>query len=222
MSKETLKTFRLIIPGILIFIFAIPFLNPGIKFSEIIDSLSLLETSVYLGIVLFLGVLYHMSNIRGYFLKDSLSQIHENIKNKLLAPFKKKQNIYKYQDKLRHGKVLLDCFYKLIDNNETLKEKAKNVHYNGLIWSSVADTSALSAVAVLLYFCVWIVSTTTAYLIWFLIFFVLHLLSSRILMPVITRKHIEVSNDQLEFIKLHLKDELQAELEKVIKVLGDN
>jgi hypothetical protein len=152
MSKETLKTLRVFVPGLIIFVFGIPLLQGNLDFANILKTLSLLEGVVYVGIVGILGAIYNLTNIRGRFLKKSLESIHNNIKTKLLEPFSNDQAISRSKNKLREGRYLIQVFYSLIDNHETLKEKAKNVHLNGLYWTTIADVRALSLIFFLVYF----------------------------------------------------------------------
>jgi hypothetical protein len=97
MSKERLKTLRILIPGIVVFLFTIPLFNPILNLPEYIETISVLETGVYLAVTFFIGALYYILNIRGYFLKSSLNKIHENIKDRLLEPFENIPSIYRHK-----------------------------------------------------------------------------------------------------------------------------
>ena len=222
MSKETLKSLRILIPGIIVFFLTIPAFNPQIKPTELLTTVTLLEGSIYTALAFILGTGYYLTNLRGYFLKNSLNQIHKNIKSKLLEPFKDNFAIYKHKDKLEKGKTLIECFYGLIDNNESLKEKAKNVHLNGLIWSTVADISALSFLASILHLLLWLFTITNSHLLWSLSFALIYIVFSRVMMNQVTILHIEKSDEQLDFIKLYLKNDLQKKIEQAIKSLGAN
>lgn len=221
MSKETLKSLRILIPGILIFLFTIPLFNPKPDIAEIIDKLTLLATGTYMVVAFTIGAFYYTLNIRYYFLRQSLGAIHENIKEKLLEPFKNTPSIYNHKEKLKAGNILINnCFYPLIDNNETLKEKAKNVHLNGLIWTTIADISAISIIYCLINFACWLVLTNTHFIIWSIIFLLVYILFSQIGMKRITSLHIEKSNEQLDFIQINLKEALKELLLNAINSLG--
>ena len=118
------------------------------------------------------------------------------------------------------GKTLMECFYGLIDHNETLKEKAKNVHTNGLILSTVSDVITLSVLTGLLHLIIWLISADKIYLVWAFAFGFIYILSSKVVLNKITRMHIEKSDEQLDYINLYLRDELQKKLEQAIKSLG--
>jgi hypothetical protein len=220
MSKESLKALRVFIPGLIIFLFGIPLLQGQLDFSNIFKTLSLLEGFVYVGIVVILGAIYNLTNIRGKFLKKSLESIHNNIKTRLLEPFTNDQTILQSRNKLSEGRYLIQVFYNLIDNHETLKEKAKNVHLNGLYWTTIADIRALSSIFFVIYILYWLINHLQDYLVVAVILLLIYFIASHIFAPRVTEMHIDLSNEQLEFIQVHLRKELHSFLIQVIESWG--
>lgn len=224
MSQETLKRFRLIVPGVIIlialYLLDLPFydsiarkLGMGVPaWSELSE-----DTVLYLLLVIVvvvLGGLYYAFDVRGPFLRDSLRRIRNNIRDQLLAPFEDDDTIAPAAARLRKGRTLLHIFYHFVDNDESLKQKAKRVYFNGLIWSTTADVMAVSTVSALLSLLLYIASGRTHYLGLTAVFWAIYVLSAQVILPRVTKRHIELGDNQLEFILVHYRDELRTRLEK--------
>jgi ABC-type multidrug transport system fused ATPase/permease subunit len=217
MNKETLKTLRIIIPGVIIYLFFLPLFKGTIDIGEIVSSINSIKDLLYFIIILPLGALYYVFQIRGYFISQSLRKIHENIYNQLLSPFQNEPLIVKASSKLRQGRILLDIFYNFVDNDESLKERAKNVYLNGLIWSSVADVASVGSIAASIYLIAFIISGNWDYSIAFLVLLLVSAFSFFVLLPRVTKAHIQLSNEQLGYISLYKKEDLQKKLQSLAK-----
>lgn len=210
MSKTTLKTLRLIVPGVMILTFAsFLFLS---SLQDLAESLRWVEGLLYAVIVFPIGYLYHVMNIRGPFLRDSLSLIQANIKEKLTAPFRTEEVIGENIESLNKGRQLLHVFYNIVDNDESLKSKTQNVYFNGLLWSSTADLMAISFVFVFIYIIAYVRKPVPHYLFIALGLCIVYIFAARVAMPRVTAKHIELSSEQLEFIVQHHREVLRKQL----------
>lgn len=166
-------------------------------------------------LALILGALYYVFGIRDFFIKDSLEDIHANIKDKLLEPFRGDTELSSKLDKLKKGRTMLHIFYDLIDNNPSLTEKAKCVYMNGLIWTSIVDSIAISLSGIFLYLISFLATFNFYYFSICLILTFIYLFSKLVLLPRITQRHKNLADDQIEFIHLHLEDLLIQKVRQV-------
>jgi hypothetical protein len=214
MSKENLLGLRFIMPGLILLVILLPLLQPSFDASGFL-TLSLNKDSiVYLLVVFFFGGIYYIFNPRDYVMRSSIARINENIKNRLLLPFQDNQEVKKRLPTLREGNKVMDIFYTFVDNDKVLTERAKQVHFNGLIMSTIADLRLMSVFATIIY--------TGAYLIAFKILFAeiaIGCLGLFIvtfwLLPVVAKGHIGMSNYQIDYVVDHFRKELLDQLIKV-------
>ena len=179
---------------------------------DLSEFLRSLEGLLYLVIVFPIGYLYDIMNIRGRFLRDSLSLIQANIQEKLTAPFRTEDVIEVNIESLTQGRQLLHVFYSIVDNDESLKSKSQDVYLNGLLWSSTADLMAVTLLFIPVYVIAYLFKPLPHYLPIALGLCIAYLFAARVAMPRVTSKHIELSDDQLDFILQHHRDELHEEL----------
>lgn len=218
MKLEILKLWRTIIPGIFIFLLYLLFTTNDVSqlksLNSILSNVSLSD-GVYFVVFIVLGVLYYCLNFRNWLWKPYLNKVKDNIKDKLLQPYAD-DLLLKDVNFLKEDRKLMNVFYHFIDNDESLKEKAKRVRVNGLIWTSFIDFTIISflwSIAFFIKHCMNINYYT------FNIAFLL-LFSSIIslgLVSVITRRHISMSDEQLDMITQKYKEELKKEIDKLLQ-----
>ena len=217
MNKETLKKWRIFIPGIIIF-FLILFGLTNSK-EELFAIHKIFKTlewndSIYLGLVFIFGAIYYTLNVRWIVWKPFNFQVQENIKNKILNASNLKLTSFNWF-KIKKDRALMNIFYSFVDSNESLKEKAKSVRLNGLMWSSFIDLSVLSCLSALVHSGIFIFTSKLhhVYLAWimFCISFI-----SLLFVCLLTYRHINKSNEQLEIITQRKKDEIDPEIQKAI------
>lgn len=211
-----LKMLRILIPGLMILLLII--LLPKDRFGafKLITSTKLEPWTFPFLLALILGGLYYVLGIRGWFIKESLAEIHSNIKDKLLEPFRNNSLIANKMDKLKRNRTMLHIFYSFIDTNPSLQEKAKNVYLNGLFWTSIVDAVALSLFGGIFYFVIFLSTFAIYYLTVGLILIGVHFLAKFMLLPKITKKHKQLGDEQIEFIHVSLKEELEEKIKKVV------
>jgi hypothetical protein len=229
MSKENLSRLRIFVPGVMLLIVLALVVTPLLlawysadpqgmaslarSFSSIGPTII---TAVLLGLGAYvLGSAYQILGIRQLLLRKSRQEIDSNIKDRLLAPYLQQEPISKAADNMRKDRSLLNVFYYFVDNKESLKERAKSVYLNGLLWSSVADAMAmallLAAVSATFYLALWrvyylivaVVALTALMLLW------------RFVMPRVVAKHIALGDEQIGFILDLHEPELREKLEEL-------
>jgi hypothetical protein len=221
MSQETLKWFRLTVPGVMIlialYVVVLPFYE---RIAAVLGTVPgwnglNIRTELVISIVAtVLGGFYHVFDVRWPFLRKSLGRIHNHIKDQLLAPFEDDETIAHVWEELREGRTLLHILYRFIDNDESLTQKAKRVYFNGLLLSTAADAMAVSVMSTVMSLLLYVVSGRAHYGALTIVFAVMYVFSSRIILPRVTKTHIELVTDQLEFILLHYRPELHTRLER--------
>lgn len=217
LEKERLKLLRLLIPGFIILLFIIPGFTDNTEELKQICAVFYGFTFTHLFIlipVIILGFLYYTLNIRWFVWKHYNKQIQDNIIDTLLINTNLKLNAKQWYE-LRNSRKLIIIFYNLVDNDESLKEKAKSVRLNGLLWTSCFDIMIISGLAAAIYSLLSFIMARDHYIMvavfFFWFFFVFWAFSS-----LLTHRHKSLSNDQLEVIKQRMSENLSEMIAQVI------
>lgn len=218
-SQSTLKWLRLVVPGIFMLFALTPLFRGTGDLSALARSFLSLETLRNSVPVVLLGALYIIFNLRRFAWRESHRKINDNIKDRLLAPCLHDALIEGANDSLRTGNALMHVFYKLVDRDPSLTEKANRVRFNGLLWSTVADLTTVGTLGALLYLFAFAITDEFHQLLMFALLALVALLAHFILMPVVTRRHIELSDDQLEFIVQHYRADLCADIRDAARAI---
>ena len=200
MDVGTLKKFRAIVPGALILVGAIPAYTFLIgKPLSAIQAIDLIFFGVGAVLAYALGTLYNLFCLRAVFNGKSHERITQNIKARLLelrtaplTPDRKQQ--------LLTGNELMNVFYAMVDSNDSLKERAKLVRDNGLVWSSIADATVLGVAFAALYLTLGFTTNHRPFFEWGIGAGIIAFVAGGLLHPVAERRHIQLGNAQLEFI----------------------
>ena len=213
MDIGTLKKLRSVVPGSLIILELVPLYTywTGTPLSELSKGDWLLA-GVMSVVAYAVGMLYNVYCVRALFNRKSHSRITENIKQRLLAMGRTAPIPDEMRQALLTGSALMDTFYSLVDSKDSLKEKAKLVRDNGLAWSSIADVVVLGALFACLYLPLWYSTKYSLLLYWGAISGALALLSALFFHPRAERRHITLSNEQLDFIQTQMKDEVETKV----------
>lgn len=210
MKKEHLKAMRLIVPGVLIFLLFYPLYKGNFALDGLVNVST--KDAVYLVVVLVAGGIYKTLELRGIMFKERLDEVHENIKHRLLAPFSSDPKIAKLR--ALPAQKFLKVFYNLIDNDESLKEKSKDVFENGLLWSSYSDVGVISIFGAIIYALTFMITGQRDFAFFALFLVALWGLSIPLIFLSVN-KHKKLGDDQLEIItKLH-QSRLRELLEKL-------
>ncbi len=215
MSQETLNRLRIVIPGVLIFFAFPPLFLETLDFTSLAErfsSVDLLRDSIA---VIGLGALYRIFKIRRPALWRSLRRIDGNIKDRLLTPCLSDTVVSAAAAKLLSGRTLMDVFYKFVDRDPTLREKAKRVRFNGLLWTSVADVATIGALGAIAYLITFAFTDYFHHVALALALGLIALVAYFLLMPLVTRHHIALSNEQLDFIDQEFRPEVCADIRRI-------
>lgn len=217
MEQSTLKFLRLIIPGIAIVIIGYCFIQ--IVTEKKLGDLDFSELSIPLIIAFIFGALYQTFNIRFVITNFTHKQIDLNIKRNIMHLYVGNLSATQTQYLFEKNK-LKNVFYKIVDSDPSLSAKGKNVYFNGLLWTSFADTfiiSILGSIIILIY--TFFNSYNTDELRSFSFLLLMIAIASICLHFVAFLNHVKISNSQIEFIETnHIMD-----VKRIIdKTLSDN
>jgi hypothetical protein len=213
MNKDTLKKLRLIVPGIIVLLYAIPLYYKNISIAQLVSKIKIVEGVTYTLLVVIFGVLYYTLNLRGCSWKGYLNKIHNNIRTRCREICSDNNAISSKFDDISTEDIL-HSFYKIVDNDASLTSKSLDVYFNGSILSSVTDLMIISSIFTLIYLLLIAAFGREDLVIFSVLSFVCLLFSRFILIPLLLRRHIKLGNDQLEFIKRHYKSNLESLLLK--------
>jgi hypothetical protein len=216
MTRTTLKFIRLFVPGLILVLEFLPLLKfsgQAFKIDEGWLSYSFL-TLIAVGI----GAFYHINNVRYFVTNASHKRIDLNIMNSLLKLYPKPLSQAQHNF-LKDKKRLKNVFYNFIDNDKSLTAKSENVYFNGALWTSTADAFIISTFSAIVY-----ISAGTLIFhqkevwLWGILFGGIAIVT--ILLHVLTIfKHINIGNDQLEFIETNKLKELETKIDEILQQL---
>lgn len=207
MKRETLKSIRRWTPGVVsvVFFSILVWIISGEWVPVEAEWSKLIKTTPVIAI----SILYYFLPFRDISNKKYYATVAENLRSKLVK-------ISGVQDdkKILDWTCVSGAFYHFVEKDPSLKIKSELAYDNGAYWTAVADIRAISIVfilfsmilhyfgfnnslpAVLVFTCIFIASF------WFSMF--------------VTKRHIEIGNEQLEIIELKYSSELKEMLEKKI------
>jgi DNA sulfur modification protein DndC len=135
LEQKTLNTLRIIVPGAIFLIYAVALGAITKLFSLPMPNIDAILKSV---LVLVIGVIYRFTPLRSWINRSYHSRVNENIRSRIvaIAGLIDDKNRYTWS-RLRR------VFYDILDHDESLKVKGQRVMFNGLIWTSCADTTAI-------------------------------------------------------------------------------
>lgn len=216
MSMNTLKYFRLLVPGILIVIFFILVIQESfgelVQFAKAFSNLQLRGT-LFIAVFIIIGAIYYIFNIRDLLWNPYHKRVQNNIKDTLIYPFRQELN-EQQKDDLKEGRKLMNVFYYFIDNDNSLAQKANRVRFNGLIWTSTIDLTIIAVIGSLIF---WfkLIFERNSYNLWMAVILLIVALICVGLTQLTTRRHISLSNEQLEIIcQLH-KEKLHEKINEL-------
>jgi len=219
MELSTLKKYRKIVPGATFIFFLIPvyqyFTDQVFKVDEAVKFVIEGYGSVLAFII---GTFFSSLKIRRIRNKKTHAEIDSNIKSKLIEHGLTIDVDESKKKEIMSSRQLMYVFYYFIDNDKSLKEKSKLVRDNGLTWTSTADVAILGCVFSWLYFIlILIVGVKPLFVFSGLLIGCIGFLSGAILHPLSVKNHIDLGNEQLEFIFCNYKKELQKKVNGLFK-----
>jgi hypothetical protein len=209
----------MIIPGLMILIALIAVKESDWKsLSKEIAGIEISQESFQFYVVpLIFGAIYYLSNLRNVFFKKPIQRVVDNIYTRLLKPFEDHSELRSSVDGLNKGPAVKQIFYRLIDSEPDLKEKANNVRMNGLVLSSFADAAVICLIFFPIYLGFYIVESVHYYLVLSIIVGIFFLLARFVLLPRATTKQLRYSNEQIDSILSNYFTKLEQALINAVR-----
>ncbi|WMN11509.1 hypothetical protein QYS49_38625 [Marivirga salinae] len=212
MERKTLKSLRLLIPGLALILAFLPlFYQMGIeyKIGEGWLAYSLLIIPAFV-----LGAVYNMLDTRFFITNYSHRKIDLNITSSLLKIYNRE--LSQEQINFLKQKRLKHIFYNIVDNDASLTAKSQLVYSNGILWTSTADVFLISIFASIIYIGIGVPTENSSIWMTGILLAGIGLLS--ILFHILTIfRHFNLSNDQLEYIETHYVKTLKEKLDEILQ-----
>ena len=162
----------------------------------------------YLIVLVVPAVLYYITPIRARINDANHNRITENLRAGLVSIAGYNDDRVKYS-----WRNLRSLFFKLVDDDKSLSTKASLAYFNGLIWTSLADSGAVALFYALLSVVFYYFDVSNALLAVgiFIAILVVSIIGGR----VVTNRQIAIGNEQLE----HIRFEHRAAVERRLNQL---
>lgn len=225
MKRESLEFWRTLVPGVLLLAYLyLATVASSAQGRLTGESWFLVRRELVLAaLAVALGYVYRARRFRDVVFKPIIERVQANIKARLLEVHAEDPYVIERRDALLRGRSLLEVFYKFVDSDASLREKAKGVRANGLALSSAADLQVISFAAFVPFLVIsaldWFGGLRWGYMAyggWRISTFAILAAAAgvfgfiaRTLLPSFEKRHLELSNEQLDFIALHLKSQLR-------------
>lgn len=216
-SKNALKIWRLLVPGILLLTFSVPVLV--CEFHEAVPDP---KNSLAVAAAIVLGALYDLFDLRRFTMSHPIEQIRKNIRRRLSVPF---ANVAGFErlDTLS-DRDFLRTFYSIVDNDNSLTDQSNDIRLNGLYLSTACDLGVIAPFVLVSYsllsaYSFWVLgrvppcaigTALTALLLW---------ASSPALVRRATQEHLTLGDEQLTHIttRAELTQSLEDKLRHLLR-----
>jgi len=163
------------------------------------------------------GYPYRVFDVRRIFLSDFWKSINTNIEDALVDITKSRRALTVDEEAyLRDQRRLMDVFYRIIDNDESLKSKMSGIYFNGYLTTLGVDILTVSGLAAIVHGAVWAMSGTALHLKWVLGCAVIAFLAWVMFRRSIKR-HLALSNEQLRGIRNFYADKVSESVGNILR-----
>lgn len=165
-----------------------------------------------------LAFLYNSVRLRERMNESFFKAVNQNLVDKLTAPFAANPMVPRPLQ-WRHVRPV---FYSIIDGDPSLTHQASRAYFNGALWTSAADLRVISLIGILVFVGVLFLGNLFPGLTFpygkvvgaILVCIFLAGISFPI-SAAITRRHIEIGNEQVEFILAKYRENLRQQLTQI-------
>lgn len=207
MNRQLLKWLRWLTPGIL-FLFLTLYLAPALpSWSSYNLSLDFPLFELPVAALIF-AAFYDVTGMRLHSNARFHSRVKANIEDRLWKIARSPAP----RPSAWSDRVARDVFYQLVDNDKSLTARSENIYFNGFLWTTSADVRAISLLISVLALGMLIADPSNSIVIGTICINATAFILSFILSEIITRRHISLSDEQIDYIETHFKNELSAKL----------
>jgi hypothetical protein len=194
---------RLIVPAVIIILFSAIFgIVTGLWKPLTLD----FSKAAYMPSIMIPAVLYYITPLRSWLNKPHHNRITEHIRSELvrISGTDDQPNRFTWRS-------LRPLFFSLIDSDDSLKRKSEIAYFNGAVWTTCADTTALGLLFSLLSIGAWGVFNIENTLVAGVIFLGISTLG-RLGSLATTRKQIDIASEQIDLIELKYKNNVERRI----------
>ncbi len=208
MKQETLKYLRVLIPGLLVLVGCIPFFE--LVTPSIMKELPFIKLSYISLVSILIGSIYYQLDVSKLVTNFSFKIFGGNINKGILKiynePLNKEEKKY-----LSNHKNIRNVFYNLVDNDNSLSIRSKNIYFNGIFWTSSADAFIISIIFIIIYSLSGIKNAEEIRVIFS------YTAGIALLLHIITvNKHVKLQVDQLDYIETNYYNEVKTKLNELL------
>ena len=203
MKKGTLKTWRFIAPPIIFFTLLF-IVSKMLEFTKVGPPINA-QDAVYNVGYLALAAIYYITPLRDWANGIFHKRVNENLRFRMVMI----AGLEDDPDRFPWSKVK-DIFYRRIDNDTSLKERSGDIMTNGLIWTTLADVTALSVIFFLGMIGLWTAKFDGAPEAAAVMACIA--VASRLMQDLVTARHIDMGNDQIRYMAQFHRDVITSEL----------
>jgi hypothetical protein len=218
MSFATLQRVRIVVPGVLALLVGLSLIDHDTPLIEQLASADKLWNAgtVYLGASVALGALYLLTKIRSRLIGKEWDALDARLMHSLVEISGSSFSAEEKRALLR-GKRVMNVFYQIVDNDESLKIRRDRVYQNGAIISCLADASFFGMSGALLSVVAACLDQDNRHAEWMYLWSAVFIVSWMMLLPRAFERHQSLSDDQLQFIADHYEVTLTAALRNLLK-----
>jgi len=168
-----------------------------------------LEDAISYSIVIIPAAIYYLTPLRDWANRKFFQDISENIRSKIvqISTLQDEPTVYTW-------KAIRGIFFHFIDIDKSLTVKASLAYFNGFIWTTLADIRALAFTFTVIAVALWILLGVAKALIAAVLF-----LAGAVLSywgsVVVSRRHKEIGDEQIEIIEHNYQLDLKKMMEAV-------
>ena len=215
MDMNSLKKWRLLSPGIIavleMLLIFLSMSNDSKEVSSILQYAIKMEYVIPFVFVVTIGIIYYAAKCRSILWKPICEKVSYNI-NSTLFNIAGEHMPEKLSDKQKRR--ISYVFYRFVDKDPTLTQKSKRVMCNGLALTCMCDAIILSVLCIIVDIILSIVFSE-----WLWIALGVNIFLLVICIPtlnILTKRHIDLSNEQLEIIHDEYQEECSMKIKKII------
>jgi hypothetical protein len=211
LSLTALNRARMVVPGILLILALYPLaqlVDPTLEWSELLQAD--LKGGIYLLITVALGCMYNYLPLRNISNRPYHTKVNINLRVQALRALPQEErdiNSYRW-------KHVRSIFYYFVDKDDSLKIQASRAYWNGLAWTTFADVRAIAGIFLVAYIVCYFVYDAMVFLFYAPVALVLFTVSFAF-SAIATKRHIEIGNEQVEYILVHYSEALAEKLKQI-------
>jgi len=207
MSRQLLKWLRWLAPGVLFYLLTLPLVPILPSWLSLNVSLGFSVFELPIAALIFASI-YDITGIRLHSNEKFHSRIKSNIEDRLWSIARSPAA----RPSAWTDRVARDVFYKLVDNDNSLTARSEIIYFNGFLWTTSADLRAVSLMIFMLSLGMLLAAPSNNTVLTALVINAAAFALSFLISEALTRRHISLGDEQLDYIETHLKSELSTKI----------